>query len=309
MNRSTFLLFLTYFTLCFAVFFSVRLFIFSIPTQEPYNSQYILGEDFTNLEFSASKQIPFLRLHRTLSPTQETAISNWTEEKGVPNSEGAMFSEDFLRNYDMYVFPEEYSDVLSGRNILEGIDIYLRTSFARVYISTLSIIFFQDDSNTRGRMRDKKIYLYSLERLGDNEVLSVFIHEFWHYYDIYGLPRTRFGDISDKFYQISWESVDVLQAWQWIENFVSGYAMTNQYEDFAESYTYYVLHNAAFRDKSLWNPVLARKYAFFEQYSFPQKEFYKRNFWTNIDILPYYWDITKIEIDREKFLQYIKIYL
>ena len=29
--------------------------------------------------------------------------------------------------------------------------------------------------------------------------------------------------------------------------FVSGYAATNQYEDFAESFAMYVFHNAAFR--------------------------------------------------------------
>ena len=55
---------------------------------------------------------------------------------------------------------------------------YLRASFADPYISTLNLAFFSDDSETRGRMRDKKIYLYSLERLSDDEVFSVFIHEF-----------------------------------------------------------------------------------------------------------------------------------
>lgn len=287
----------------------MRLFIFGLPVQESYDLEYPLGEDFTSLDFNASKQISFLKLHRSDLENQDIFIPSWIEDTNISQSQEPILSRDSSRKYGMYIFPKEYEDIFSQRSIWESIDMYLRASFADPYITTLNLAFFRDDSETRGRMRDKKIYLYSLERLSDDEVFSVFIHEFWHYYDIYGLPRTRFQDLSDVFYDISWESVDVLKAWQWVENFVSGYAMTNQYEDFAESYIYYILHNSAFREKSLKNTVLARKYAFFEQYSFPQKEFYKRNFWTNTDILPYYWDITKIEIDREKFLQYIKIYL
>lgn len=309
MNRSSLLLFLTYFTLCLAGFFSVRLLLFGTVAQDSYNSQYPLGEDFTNMELHVSKRVPFLKLHHISSLPQDTITSTGSEKKESSELEDSFYSQYDKRNYEMYVFPDEYLEVFSWRNVMSDIDIFLQTSLAQKYLSSLRLLFFQDENDTRGRMRDKNIYLYSLERLSDNEILSVFIHEFWHYYDIYGLPRTRFGDISDRFYKISWESIDVLQAWQWVEDFVSGYAMTNQYEDFAESYTYYLLHNAAFREKSLHNPVLSQKYAFFEQYSFPQKEFYKRNFSTDTRILPYYWDITKIEIEREKFLQYLKIYL
>jgi len=85
--------------------------------------------------------------------------------------------------------------------------------------------------------------------------------------------------------------------------------MTNMYEDFAESYTYYILHNSSFREKKSQSPILRQKYDFFEKYSFPKKEFFNRRFSVDESILPYYWDITKIEIDIEKFLQYVNLYL
>jgi hypothetical protein len=53
------------------------------------------------------------------------------------------------------------------------------------------------------------------------------------------------------------------------KDFVSGYAMTNKYEDFAESLTYYILHNKDFLDKTKTSRILKRKYNFFSFYIFP----------------------------------------
>jgi hypothetical protein len=44
--------------------------------------------------------------------------------------------------------------------------------------------------------------------------------------------------------------------------------MTNKYEDFAESFTYYILHNEDFLTKSENSLVLKRKYDFFGKYVF-----------------------------------------
>lgn len=304
-------LFSTYFFLCLTFFFLVRLFFLEPLKQESYKEIYPPQSDFVSLELSSGRHIPFLRLHNNY----QTLWGDWNWEISKNSvEESPNISEDveeiYLQNiYDIYVFPEEYYAALSRRDLIESIDIFLRPAFIQKHVDQLTLLLFWNDFETRGRMREKKIYLYSLERLQDNEIFSVFVHEFWHYYDIYGLPRSRFGDLSEKFYEISWEEVDILKAGQEVHNFVSGYAMTNKYEDFAESYTYYILHNSAFLERSFQNPVLAQKYAFFEQYTFPQKEFYKRSFAVDARILPYYWDITKIEIEREKFLQYINLYL
>jgi hypothetical protein len=39
--------------------------------------------------------------------------------------------------------------------------------------------------------------------------------------------------------------------------------MTNKYEDFAESFTYYVLHNDDFKNKSTKSKILKKKYDYF----------------------------------------------
>jgi hypothetical protein len=44
--------------------------------------------------------------------------------------------------------------------------------------------------------------------------------------------------------------------------------MTNKYEDFAESFTYYILHNDDFLEKSRQSALLRAKYDFFSKYLF-----------------------------------------
>jgi hypothetical protein len=89
-------------------------------------------------------------------------------------------------------------------------------------------------------------------------------------------------------------------------DFVSGYAMTNQYEDFAETYAYYILHNRDFFFRAQSSSILREKYDFFETYVFSTKQFYKEDFSLEEEVKSYYWDITKIEIDIKKFLQYLQ---
>jgi hypothetical protein len=91
--------------------------------------------------------------------------------------------------------------------------------------------------------------MYGILSLSDEEFLSVLIHEFAHYFDIYSLTDDESDDLSLDFYSISWDSVTRVKPGHSSIDFVSGYALTNQYEDFAETYTYYILHNKSFRNK------------------------------------------------------------
>jgi hypothetical protein len=93
--------------------------------------------------------------------------------------------------------------------------------------------------------------------------MSVAIHEFAHYVDLYFLEKKVITDISNYYYKLSWESTRILKADQKQQDFVSGYAMTNKYEDFAESFTYYLLHNKAFKIKAEKSLILQEKYDFF----------------------------------------------
>jgi hypothetical protein len=67
---------------------------------------------------------------------------------------------------------------------------------------------------------------------------------------------------------ISWKDAATKRAGQTQQNFVSGYAATNQYEDFAESLVLYVFHNRTFEDRALRDDILRQKYLFFQRYIF-----------------------------------------
>lgn len=172
-------------------------------------------------------------------------------------------------------------------------------------IHDMWLILYKNAGHTRGRMKNGHIHMYNPESLTDSEFLAVLIHEFWHYYDIHSLKGSAFWDVSQNFYDISWQSVTTMKPNSTKEDFVSGYSMTNQYEDFAETYLYYILHNEDFAFKSLSNLALQKKYDFMRSYanvwSGPTLSSYSLQ-----DVLPYYWDITKIPVDVKKFLQYMQ---
>ena len=81
--------------------------------------------------------------------------------------------------------------------------------------------------------------------------------------------------------------------------------MTNKYEDFAESYTFYVFHNESFAARAATDSILARKYAFFESKVFEKNEFVGTSF-ESVPLEQYLWDTTKPPIFVAKYLQYIR---
>lgn len=119
------------------------------------------------------------------------------------------------------------------------------------------------------------------------ELAAVLIHEMGHIVDIGMLVGTNTGlydfvdgerpvwsdDLSATFYEISWVSND-----EWAEDtaklsFVSRYADSDPFEDFAESYVYYVLQGDAFRTLSDSNEDIAAKYEFMRDYVFEGIEY------------------------------------
>lgn len=181
--------------------------------------------------------------------------------------------------------------------------LYNRNILSR--IQDLGILLYKHTGHTRGRMKWWNIHMYNPESMTDSEFLSVLIHEFAHYYDIYSLKWNAFWDVSQNFYDISWKSVTTMKPWLTAEDFVSGYSMTNQYEDFAETYLYFILHNEDFAFRSLSNSSLQKKYDFMRSYIYASSDYTLTSYSTE-DLRPYYWDITKIPVDVKKFLQYMQ---
>jgi hypothetical protein len=59
-------------------------------------------------------------------------------------------------------------------------------------IQDIGLLLYKNSAHTRGRMKEGNIHIYNPESLTDSEFLSVLVHEFGHYYDIYSLKGNAF---------------------------------------------------------------------------------------------------------------------
>lgn len=172
-------------------------------------------------------------------------------------------------------------------------------------LAPLHIKLYDTPNDVRGKMKESAIHMYRVSELENSEAVWVFIHELAHHMDIYTLTKKVFRDPSEDFYDISWESTTNIRSGERIKDFVSGYAMTNKYEDFAESLTYYIFANEEMRQKANKSFSIKQKYEFFEKNIFTSQDFKNTNF-SNQERKRYYWDITKKWFDIEKFLEYLE---
>lgn len=140
---------------------------------------------------------------------------------------------------------------------------------------------------SRGLANSKKIILNIGHIKSDAELVAVFVHELGHVVDL-GYLKGEHGadtafrngrniilsdDLSVRFYGISWQdSTTRLQTSQ-DADFVSGYARSSAFEDFAESYTFYRLHGEKFRAAVEGSDALRRKYNFLRWQVFGGQEF------------------------------------
>jgi len=111
--------------------------------------------------------------------------------------------------------------------------------------------------------------------LPDEEFRAVLIHEaLGHVFDLGCLAGSPLSgtsmfkdgnepifrdDASLSFYRISWTDSTHQRAGTKPEDFVSGYAASDPFEDLAESAIYYVLHNGEFTQRAMTNASLATK--------------------------------------------------
>lgn len=213
------------------------------------------------------------------------------------------YKEKNNNKYDFYYYPKNFEiEIINLKNDLETI---LLQNIFLGKIDSIDISLIKEKTDRRWKMKNKEIKLFWAKNNLESEYLSVFIHEFWHYIDLYFLEKKVFLDISSKFYEISWIETKIKKNNLSNKDFVSWYSMTNKYEDFAESFTYYILHNKEFLEKTKTSFILKQKYEFFSIYIFKNKEFFNSDFRVN-DKKNYYRDITKIEFDKNKLFNYLK---
>lgn len=235
---------------------------------------------------------------------EKPTIEDEVEEVNIEREATILNSAYIIR----YTFvPTNLSTEEDALKYKDTYDTFLHYHAIEKMLSVLDIELYKEKADVRWRMQNKKVKMFWLYHMQIGEFLAVWIHEFSHFLDLYILKKVNWIDISDYFYDISWDDIKIMKPWLTQEDFVSGYAMTNRYEDFAESFTYFTLHNEDFNEKAKKSSYLKAKYDFFSNYVFDSKEF--NDLWiirNDSEIKDYYRDITKISYTLENFLQYLK---
>lgn len=174
-------------------------------------------------------------------------------------------------------------------------------------LKTLKIINVKDSKRGVGGTNTIIINTYNLSR---EEFVSVLTHELGHVIDLGGIngnpmsSKSAFNDgpnpiytndLSVAYYNYSWEDTYRHQGMVGRNDFVSGYAMSDPFEDFAEAFTFYTLHNRDFQALAVANTQLAKKYAWIRDNIFNGKEpaTGKGEMNPNKRV----WDITKLGIE------------
>lgn len=232
-----------------------------------------------------------------------------------PGSEEAVFAKKFdERNFKVSAFSGEPT----------GVSVTELTTCKAVIERTLEVL----PSNLTASLNEMTLYFNRHEPRGmanshtleircggltDREVAAVLVHELGHITDLGAFRGTsgeaspyRDGTIpvltddpSADFYALSWrdEKTQRFDAIQ--KDFVSGYAMSDPFEDFAESFITYVLHGDDFRMIAKESNVLQKKYDFLKNTVFEGREFTGGK---KMVAGKRVWDVTLVEYDLPTFL-------
>ncbi|MCD6109650.1 putative zinc-binding metallopeptidase [bacterium] len=153
--------------------------------------------------------------------------------------------------------------------------------------------------------------------VSDKELSSVLVHEMGHVVDTglytgnswYGKSEFMDGnipiyndDLSLRFYKITWENDKKLKKGAKESDFVSEYAMTDPFEDFAETYNFYILHGKQFREMTEFDRSLMRKYLFMKYYIFKGQEF-DNDPYTKIEPFTRTYDATLLNYNEKSFIK------
>lgn len=180
--------------------------------------------------------------------------------------------------------------------------------------SLQSLIFDYDPHAHRGLGGGGMIIIRAVDMTSE-EFVAVLIHELGHNVD-YGflkpqeeVSKTSFADgdmplyetdPSVDFYRLSWTSNTTKKEGITDADFVSGYAASDPFEDFSETYAYYILHNKEFQALTASSEVLLAKYNFMKDMVFKGQVFETGTTQTDLTTRP--WDITVLPYDLSTFL-------
>lgn len=182
----------------------------------------------------------------------------------------------------------------------------------REQLRAIKFLWYSDSA--RGLGGNGSIYL-KCNDMTDDVLTSVFVHEMGHIVDtglyegkaaaglsVYNDSRAAVfkNDPSINFYSISWKDTSHVVSGSTAFDFVTQYARSNPFEDFAESYNFYLLHGSQFKFMAKTNARLARKYTYLRDNVFSGKEYINNNIKLNAKKRSY--DATVLPFSLEKFL-------
>lgn len=169
----------------------------------------------------------------------------------------------------------------------------------------------------RGMAKTDHLIVNSFQIENDDELVSVFIHELGHVTDLGFLTdplkrneRSPFHypngksveqyDPSLRFYMISWND-EKNKHHTSPDYFISTYGMTNPFEEFAESYNFFVLHRENFRERAEENEIMNRKYNFLKSRVFQGQSY---DFYSFENYPKVIYDTTLLPFDLNKLVAY-----
>ncbi len=184
-------------------------------------------------------------------------------------------------------------------NVLRSLPSYCRQNLQSFYVK------YDPKNKSRGLGGATTIIVTGL--VPDREFMALIVHECGHVTDLGGLRGTAYAgttrfydgstaiyadDPSVKFYSISWASASERKAGSKDTDFASGYAASDPFEDFAESFAFYALQQKEFARLAQRNKVLKAKYDFMERVVFAETGPVGRGTFTRGKQVP--WDVTRL---------------
>lgn len=155
--------------------------------------------------------------------------------------------------------------------VLRALPAYCRDNLRNFYVNY--------DKNAANRGLGGESTIIVIGTVPDNEFMALITHECGHVSDLGGIKGNRSSgasafvdggtliyndDPSVAFYQISWLASNMQQPNTKGSDFVSGYAASDPFEDFAEAFAYYALQQQAFAKAATKNNVIKAKYDFMQ---------------------------------------------
>lgn len=213
----------------------------------------------------------------------------------VPISSAAQVTSDpvDLEDYPILHEASGYSVVVDGGADSSSVYACLTTvkntlaALPEEHVEPLEkLVLVFDDEAKRGLAGGDIIKLRCSD-ISEEEMTAVLVHEMGHVVDIgmmkgFASDSYHFvdgerpvwdDDPSVDFYEMSWVSNEENVSDTNLLDFVTGYSETDPFEDFAESYLYYVLHGESFYEISTTNDRVKAKYEFLRDYVFEGVEY------------------------------------